>query len=285
MHTPICLRRRHLIAAAAFPLLPLLPAYGGPRSCYRAVGSTAATTTGITLVLIDSTTVSDTQVVKSFSNLISKSLRRPGERLLVASFAGLTPGQFPDVKADVLNEPAPSDGAVESNTLDWTARMQGCLERLRRVNVEQVSAAIRGSIGMEPGAPYSEIVAALRWAMYDFLPNLQPAGERPTIRLVVYSDGDQNSRSGASFYKSGVPREINAAAELRAIDRPVPSPGTAARPQVDVWWVGIGLQPPGSKVYVTPRAVDERQLFWSGVLRLFGAHRVHLGLTVPDDGF
>lgn len=278
------LNRRQALALAALPTLTLRPAHGAPRSCYRAVGSPLGKPAGLTLALIDTTTIADTQVVASFSSLVAKSLRKPGERLLVASFAGLAPGQFPAVKADVLHEPAPSAELVESNVLDWTARLRACLGKLGQVNAGQIATALKGSIAAEPAAPYSEIVAGVRWAMLDLLPKLQPLAGQVPIKLIVYSDGEQNSRAGTSFYRNGAPREISAAVELRAIERPDAGDGTRTLSPIDVWWVGIGLQPPGVKIYMTPRALDERRRFWSGVLAAFGARRISLGLTLPDDG-
>ena len=284
MNTILRNRRRLLTMATATLAFPDL-ALSSPMSCYRAQGHAFSRHSGVTLVLIDATTAADTVVVKNLSALVTKSIRRPGERVLVASFAGMAPGQFPTVKADVMHERQPSSEDVESHVLDWTTKMHTCLSKLAKTNATLVSAAFKSSIATETSAPYSEIVAAVHWAMLDLLPKLQPAVGAPPLptRLIVFSDGEQNSREGTSFYRKGLPREISAESELKTLASRLGPRGTMPLQAIDVWWIGIGLQPPGVKVYMTPRALEERRRFWTGALNFFGARQVNVGLTVPDD--
>lgn len=278
------LTRRRALSALALPAVMPLLAHGGPRSCYRTAGVPDSKPSGLTLALIDTTTSKDLQVLASFSSLVWKAMQKPNERLLVASFAALAPGHFPDVKADVLHESRPTAEMVESHVLDWTQRLHGCLTKLDRQNAESVKTAIKHSIATQTAAPFSEIVAAVRWAMLDLLPKLHPTATQLPVKLLVYSDGDLNSKTGTSFYRNGLPREISAVDELKAFKRTEGSEGARDGRIVDVWWVGIGLQPPGVNVYMTPHALEERRRFWTGVLATFGARHVQVGLTLPNDG-
>ena len=277
---------RRKLAVGALSALLLHSAHAAPRSCYRALGTATPGAIGLTLVLIDTTTVKNEQVVGALRTMLGKALRRPGERVLVAAFAGLVPGQYPVVLSDVLQEPQPNPKLEASKVLDWSTAMRRCLARLTKTNVSEVLGATASAVGRDVTAPYSEIIAGVRWALTELVPSLTLATPTVSVRIVVLSDGEQNSRSGMSFYKSGVPREVSADKELAMLSAAekiaVPSGSKTA---VDVWWLGIGLQPPGQKYFMTPKALDERKRFWSGVLKLYGARKSSIGFTLTDDDF
>jgi len=162
--------------------------------------------------------------------------------------------------------------------------MNGCLGKLRKLNTEAARTAAKSAFGKDVNSPYSEIVAGLRWAMLNLVPQVRPQSGNVPVRLLVFSDGDQNSVTGASFYRGGRPREIVAAQELKLIEMSERELSLQAG-SVDVWWIGLGLQPPGAKFYMSPQAIEERRKFWIGVSRLYGAKRMAIGLALTDDGF
>lgn len=281
MNTPIFNRRVMLLKAAA-SLGLAGPAAAAPKSCYRRMGAAPPAATGTTIFFCDTTTVSDRQVTKSLDALALRALQTPGERVLVCSFAAMAPGQFPTVVADVRQEPEPTTAQVEANVLDWTTGMKNCLGHLRRVNTVQIRQALHSIIAKDVNAPYSEIVAGLRWLLQELVPSVS-GGQR--TRIVVYSDGEQNSRTGMSFYRAGLPREFTAKQELAKIESAERGNIVPHSADVEVWWLGVGLQPPGVKLYVTPKAIEERKLFWAGIASLFGAKRSRIGFALADDGF
>lgn len=283
MNHSVCRRR---LAIASLTSLLFGGAYAAPRSCYRAMRTTAPGATGLTLILIDTTTAKNEQVVVALRTMLGKALNHAGERVLVASFAGMVPGQYPAVLADVLQEPQPSPALESDKVLDWSTKLRVCLAGLPKMNRTAVLSAMSTCIGRDVTAPYSEIIAGVRWALTELLPSLTVATPTIPVRVVVFSDGEQNSRSGMTFYKNGAPRDISADKELDLLSaaEKITHP-TGNKTAIDVWWLGLGLQPPGQKFFMTPQALAERKRFWSGVLKLYGARKTAIGFTLTDDNF
>ncbi len=280
-------RRTFVAAIARVAVAAAVPAASaGPLSCYRKVGHAAPAAGGVTLVLMDTTTPVDKAAASNLDALLSRVLRHKGERVLLATFAGLAPGEHPRIVAEVYQEPSPDDRFSQTQVIEKTETLGNCLPRLWTRNLKSFKEAVRASMQGGPAATgtYSEIAFALRWAVTDIMPALTAAAQPAAVRIIMFSDGFLHSRTGQSFYRNGRVRPIVAARELEALKKSGLVPASAA-PSVkfDLYWVAMGAQPETRKDFANPADFDALVDFWGGAARLYGARDAWLGLTVRAD--
>ena len=238
--------------------------------------------------MIDTTTVNHISAAQSLRRLANAAMQMPGVRVAVASFAGITPGQFPRIIEDVHQESAPDDDFVSETKQKTTRRLQACLSnRLYRENTARIEHAITQALGADVRqSVYSEIVYALKWAARDAFPAL-PSGDGKPFRIIVYSDGDQHGRGdtgrlGQTFYDtSGKPRAIDATRELAIMKAQYD--GTAPTRNFDLFFVGLGLQPENQAAFASPEMLEVRKKFWTETAKFFGARSVYIGPELSED--
>jgi hypothetical protein len=277
-------RRAFLAAITRAAVAAAVPtASGGPLSCYRKVRLAVPAAGGVTVVLMDTTTPVDNAAAGSLDALLSRVLRHKGERLLLATFAGLAPVEHPRIVAEVYQEPSPDDRFSQTQVIEKTETLGNCLPRLWTRNLKSFKEAVRASMQGGPAAAgtYSEIAFALRWAVTDIVPALTAAAHPAAVRIIMFSDGFLHSRTGQSFYRNGRVRPIVAARELEVLKKSglVPAP-TVPSVKFDLYWIAMGAQPEARKDFADPADFDALVNFWGGAARLYGARDAWLGLTV-----
>lgn len=283
---------RHMFHAMAAVLAMLISAAAaaGP-SCYRKVGAPIPEAKGATLFLVDTTTPRDTAALASLDALAQRVLRHKGEKILVASFAGLAPGEHPRIVTEVYQEPSADAAFQENQVIEKTEVVGRCLPLLWAGNIKAVQAALEKAVGHSgvnsngaAAGTYSEIAFAMRWVVTDILPTLVIKGHAPTLRVVVFSDGYLHSRTGQSFYQAGRVRPIVAQKELAVLNKSGLAFPAAAKPvPFDLYWVGMGSTPDGRKEFASPADFEALLEFWNAAGKLYGAQAAWLGLTVRAD--
>jgi hypothetical protein len=233
-----------------------------------------------TILMIDTTTPRDAAAYRNLLMHLQGILARPGERLLIATFAGLASGQHPRTVLDVYQEPVPDSAFVEGHVIETTDLLRHCLDKLWPVNLARVRKVLSDNTSSNPKGKYSEIAFAFRWSIDDVL--AQVPGTRK--RVIMFSDGLLNSRTGQSFYLHGLPRTIRVEQELAILERSGlgAQPNRGAQP-FDVVWIGLGIAGSEALAYESPADFDAKRSFWMEVAKRYGAQSVHVGLTVQPD--
>ncbi len=275
-------------AAAATALAPITAAGAetaasnvAPLSCYRKVGVAVPQPVAINLVLIDTTTPRDAAAADSLSAHLRKLLSHRGEQVMVYSFAGLAVGEFPREVARAYQEPAPGEAIRRDRVIADVEKLDRCLPKLWAQNLTQLVADAQRQVASSPAGQYSEIVYALRWLAIDVLPALAPS---IPVRVFVYSDGLEFSKSGRSFYANKLPRTVDADKELSAVVAAgLGWPEGRSTRGFDLFWLGLGAMPGDSKLYLKPADLEALKAFWLGLALRYGAKSQHIGLTVATE--
>jgi hypothetical protein len=273
----------------AIVLVVAAPQASAAQSCYKKIGSSSPPPKGTTLVLLDITTPGDAAAVASLNGVAGRLLRHKGERILIATFAGLASGEHPRIVLEAYQEPSPDSRFQENQVIEKTDILNSCLPKLWASNTAAVLAALKNHTnGGGDSGIYSEIAFAMRWAAKDILPTLAaPVGQpatSATLRVLVFSDGYLHSRTKQSFYLNKQPRQIAPAKELAILKSTgLALPGDAKLPMFDLYWIGVGSLPTAKKVYSSPAEYEALVDFWTQAAKLYGAKNAKIGLTLRAD--
>ena len=175
-----------------------------------------------------------------------------------------------------VEAPVTSEDAIANARIGPFKASQRCVEARMALHQKAFAAALDKVLNTPVSSTLarSEIVYAVRQVMTEF------AGELP-VRLLVYSDGWQNSRE-ISFYANGKPRAIVADTELAAVNKL--GFGAAERKPgkpVKALWFGL-LANEDRKYYADALQVAEMQKFWRTLLMQWGANDVQIGTTLNN---
>ena len=252
---------------------------GQELSCYQPLGVAPPPPKTLTVLMLDTTTPRDATAADSLSQLLQRILRKPGEQLVVVTFAGLAPGEFPRVVARAYQEPPADEGFRTDRVISEVEALDECLPKLWRRQLAALPKLVQQKIGSNSSGEFSELAYAMQWLSSRYLPFLPGT---PLTRVLVYSDGLLHSRSGQSFYQRKAPRLIDAEQELARAQKdglPMhPAPGSRS---FDLYWLGLGAQLPEGRKYLAPRDVDALRQFWQRATTALGARSVHIDLAIP----
>lgn len=270
----------HLVSTGSALAEPAV-ANVAPLSCYRKVSLAVPAPTAINIFLIDTTTPRDAAAMESLIAHQRKLLSHRGEQVMLLSFAGLAAGEFPREVARAFQEPAPSEAVRRDRVIGDVEKLDRCLPKLWAQNLKQLVADAQRQIASSPAGQYSEIVYALRWLAADVLPTLPPS---TPVRVLVYSDGLEYSKSGRSFYANKLPRAIDVEKELGGVNAAgLGWPAGRATRGFDLYWLGLGALPDDAKLYLKPAELESLKSFWLGLTARYGAKAQHIGLAVPTE--
>ena len=238
-----------------------------------------------TIVVVDRTTHADPNAVASFRQAAVAAASRPGQRVVVLSFAGIAPGQDLKKHLDrVIDAPISDPEVIENLPIRPFKASQKCVREALGKWPEELNEVLGRVI--ESRKPTllerSEIVHALSNALRTF------AAPGMNSFMYVYSDGLENGEGPGAlrFYgRDGHSRKIDALAELarlpqRVRARPVPALGP-----VSVRWAGLlALEPTAQVKYVDAEALNQLQLFWTHLLTGWGVDNVQVERILLDAG-
>lgn len=244
-----------------------------------------------TLVLVDRTTYKDPAAWRDFQTSVASLMQHSAQRVVLLPFAGIAPGQVLARALDVVIEPALPEEAREAHVIRDFKTTQACVKR-RQAAIAQHLGTLLQELQREEGQPLarSEIVYTVERSLQDFL----PAG-LPT-RVLIFSDGLQNG-SGTSFYRKGLPRDINPAKEIALLrsmktastqtTAPLPAPA-AQQANARVFWWGLLSGPQPAKPdargvhYLNAQILAHYSEFWRTALTDWGASHVDIGPTLNN---
>lgn len=250
-------------------------------SCYRTVDASPGTSVATTFVLVDTTTPLDKPASDSLDGLVRRILSHRGERVIAMRFAGLATGEYPNEFARAYQEPVPSEQFRKARVIADVERLEKCLPRLWARNIAGVPRLTRQQLGSTPEGEYSEIVFAYQWLVTEVMPSIAKEGP---VRVVVYSDGFEHSRSGRSFYRNRLPRIVDPERELKAVKGELAARQAEIKPVPHMlYWVGMGVLPAERRHYLTPEHLHSLKAFWTKVAAEFGANDPYMGSTLPPE--
>jgi hypothetical protein len=278
----VCAAATLLVACTAYAEIRAM--HAAPMwSCYATVGVQPPSPRAATIVLMDATTPPDEATTDNLLRVVQRAFGQRGELVVGVRFAGLAAGEFPREFARALQEPAPSEAFRNEHVIADVTRLERCLPRLWSANASAFVQALRRQIASTSEGSYSEIMFAYRWVVSEMVPAL---GRFGPVRVVVYSDGLEHSRSGRSFYRNREPRLLDVDAELRqgvvAADATYPPSGTATH---SLYWVGLGTLPADRRHYLTPDHLESLRRFWTRFAIGLGASEVSVGTALPPEAF
>lgn len=235
----------------------------------------------VTVGVIDLTTFRDQDAVRDFRTTVMKAADVPGQRVVLLTFAGLARGQHLSRVYDrTLEAPVTDEETVANARIGPFKASQRCVRQRLREHAASFAKALDTVLGhaVPTTLQRSEIVYALHQVLADF-------GDEGPVRILVFSDGLQNSRD-LTFYSSGKPRRIIADAELKTVLRSGISEANDSRPVRDahstkVLWFGL-LASEDPKIYADAQQLAEITKFWRSVLTQWGVRDVQLGPTLNN---
>lgn len=270
-----------LRAMAAVACWMAMQANADPQpSCYPS-DIAAPRQSQVTLGLIDSTTFRDQDAVRDYRAALVKAAGVPGQRVVLLTFAGIARGQHLSRVYDrTLEAPVTDEETVANARIGPFKASQRCVSDRLREHATSFSTALDTVLGQTVPTTLqrSEIVYALRQVLADF-------GDEGSVRVLVFSDGLQNSRD-LTFYSAGKPRRILADAELKTILRSGMSEANDSLHVRDVnaikvLWFGL-LANEDPKIYADAQQLAEITKFWRSVLAHWGIRDAQLGPTLNN---
>ena len=255
------------LCALAFSAAPSL-VLAQVASCYPAHIASPPITSQ-TIVLVDLTTATPEKVVESFKGLVKGAGGLTAQRLVVLTFAGLSPSEGLTKIIDGVIEAKVTDQAIIDVTpIRPFKRSQACVNAENQRWAARVDAAVTEAFRPRDRKAFerSEIVFALHGALGSYAEN------RMTTRFLVYSDGLQHG-SGQSFYGRGRrPRLIDVEKELGKLPAAMRVLPTRDIGVVQVLWSGLlAGNAQGTGAYFDTELVNGLQAFWTKLIGGWGA--------------
>lgn len=264
-----------LLIGAAGPLL----AQTSLPSCYPSDIAHPAQS-GITVGLVDMTTFREPSITLDFRTAFLKTASQPGQRVVLLTFSGLARGQnLVRVIDSTVVAPVTDEETVAYAPIIPFKESQRCVQKRLKEHVTKLTAVLDETLNqpVSPALERSEIIHSLRSVIADF-------GAAP-MRLMVLSDGWQHNKE-VSFYTGGKPKILNAANELKSVER-IYHLGSSSREikvtaaDTKVLWWGL-MMSENPRFYADPKQLDELGGFWRGLLSLWGVAEVQIGNTLNN---
>jgi hypothetical protein len=235
----------------------------------------------VTVGVVDLTTFRDPDAVRDFRATMMKAAGVQGQRVVLLTFAGIARGQHLSRVYDrTLEAPVTDEETVANARIGPFKASQRCVSQRLREHAASFSTALDTVLGQTVPTTMqrSEIVYALHQVLADF-------GDEGSVRVLVFSDGLQNSRD-LTFYSAGRPRRIMADAELKTGLRSGISEANDSRPirdahAIKVLWFGL-LASEDPKIYADVQQLAEITKFWRSVLTHWGIRDAQLGPTLNN---
>lgn len=233
-----------------------------------------------TILLLDLTTPRVPRVVESYRRAAMAAASAQGQRLIVLTFAGISPTErLATVFDDVVEAEITDANLVENLPIRAYQRSRACVRTALASWPAKVTMALSDALEGHGAQPFqrSEIVHTLGEALRSF------AAPGVTTRLLVYSDGLQHG-SGASFYgPDRRPRKIDATQELARVPEGAAAPPALAIGEVQVLWWGLLLgdasvpdKSNGVNRYYDADTIEQLRTFWARLLLGWGVQSVQI---------
>jgi hypothetical protein len=280
------MNRRNLIVTTALAAVGLVrpAASASPLSCYSSAVP-APPLQNHTVVLIDRTIANNVAVTEAFRRAVIEAISDPGQRVTIASFAGLGNGELLEAQKPMVIEAMITDQRLIGRLpMRPFSKSQDCVRDRNAVAIRAAQAQLDTELArLDPkGHQQSEIVYALHEAL------AREAKPGVSLRVLVLSDGIEHSKNGQSFYgPDGRPRMINLKAELAGVPVELRClPRRPVGPVRVVWWGLLVDDPKDSNArrsanFISTKLLLNLQSFWTTLLQAqWGVSDVQIGPTV-----